>query len=178
MGVALGCMLLSKFTAAFFVAGVGLAFLTTPSLRRWLVSPAAWAALALAAAIFSPFVLWNAEHGWATFVKQGGRAAASGFTPFFVVEFVVAQILLMNPLVFAPLVAAIAAVSWRKPIAPGSADEARRLLVATIAPAAAYFLLHSLHDRVQGNWLAPLFPACSRSRRRLGRSGPPRRRRA
>ncbi len=161
MGVAVGCMLQSKFTAAFFVAGVGLACLTTPSLRRWLVSPAAWAGLALAAAIFSPFVLWNAEHGWATFVKQGGRTAASGFTPYFAAEFVVAQILLINPLVFAPLVAAIAAVSWRKPLAPGSADEARRLLAATIVPAAAYFLLHSLHDRVQGNWLAPLFPACA-----------------
>ncbi len=159
MGVAVGCMLLSKFTAAFFVAGAGLACQTTPSLRRWLVSPAAWAGLALAAAIFSPFVLWNAEHGWATFVKQGGRTAASGFTPYFAAEFVVAQILLINPLVFAPLVAAIAAVSWRKPLAPGSADEARRLLAATIVPAAAYFLLHSLHDRVQGNWLAPLFPA-------------------
>ncbi len=159
MGVAVGCMLLSKFTAAFFVVGACIACLTTPSLRRWLVSPTAWAALALAAAIFSPFVLWNAEHGWATFLKQGGRAAASGFTPFFVAEFVVAQILLVNPLVFAPLVAAVAAVSWRRPIAPGSADEARRLLVATIVPTAAYFLLHSLHDRVQGNWLAPLFPA-------------------
>ncbi len=159
MGVAAGGMLLSKFTAAFFVAGAVFACLTTPSLRRWLVSPAAWAGLALAAAIVSPFLLWNAGHGWATFAKQGGRAAASGFTPYFTVEFVVSQVLLINPLVFAPLVPAIAAVSWRKPVAPGSADEARRLLAATIAPAAAYFLLHSLHDRVQGNWLAPLFPS-------------------
>ena len=77
----------------------------------------------------------------------------------------------MNPLVFAPFVAAVAAVSWRKRPAPGSADEARRMLVSTIAPAAVYFLLHALHDRVQGNWLAPLFPACGRSRRRLGRAG-------
>jgi hypothetical protein len=161
MGAALGLMLMSKFTAAFFAAGAALAFVTTPSLRRWLSSPAPWAALAIAAAIFSPFVMWNAGHGWATFMKQGGRAAASGFTSFFVVEFVVAQILLMNPLVFAPLMAAVAGVSWRKPVAPGSADEARRMLVSTIAPAATYFLMHALHDRVQGNWLAPLFPACA-----------------
>ena len=162
-------MLLSKFTAAFFVAGVGLACLTTPSLRRWLVSPAAWAALALAAAIFSPFVLWNAEHGWATFVKQGGRAAASGFTPFFVAEFVVAQICLINPLVFAPLVAAVAAVSWRTPVAPGSADEARRLLAATIAPAAAYFLLHSPARPGAGQLARAALSRRGRSRRRLGR---------
>jgi len=159
MGVALGLMLLSKFTAAFFAAGVGLAFVTTPSLQRWLRSPAPWAALALAAAIFSPFVAWNAEHGWATFMKQGGRTAGNGFAPFDLVEFIVAQILLMNPLAFAPFAAAVAGVSWRKPVAPGSAEEARRLLVSTIAPAAIYFLIHALHDRVQGNWLAPLFPA-------------------
>ena len=179
MGLTLGLMLMSKFTAAFFAAGAGLAFVTTPSLRRWLRSPAPWAALALAAAIFSPFVVWNAEHGWATFLKQGGRAAASGFTPSYVVELVVAQILLVNPLVFAALIAAVAGISWRKPVEPGSPDEARRLLIGTIAPAAAYFLVHALHDRVQGNWLAPLFPASAllagdwvaRARRSAGASG-------
>lgn len=160
IGAALGLMALSKFTAAFFAAGVALALWTTPSLRRWLRSVWPWAALALAAAIFAPFVVWNAEYGWATFLKQGGRAAASDFTPFYVVEFAVAQILLMNPLVFPAVAAAFAGVRWRKPVAPGSSDEARRMLAATIAPALVYFVLHALHDRVQGNWLAPLFPAC------------------
>lgn len=159
IGFALGFMALSKFTAAFFAAGVGLAFLTTPSLRRWLTSPVSLAALAIAAAIFSPNVLWNSEHGWATFLKQGGRATAAGFAPSYLLEFLAAQILLVNPLVFAAVAAAIAGVAWRRPAAPGSPDEARLLVVSTIAPAVAYFLLHSLHDRVQGNWLAPLFPA-------------------
>ena len=161
IGLALGLMLQSKFTAAFFAAGVATAFLTAPSMRRWLVSPASAAALAIAAAIFAPFVGWNAEHGWATFIKQLGRAPPHAFEPFYVVEFVAAQIGLMNPLVFAPFAAAVAAVRWRRPVAPGSADEARRILVSTIAPAAIYFLLHALHDRVQGNWLAPLFPAAA-----------------
>ncbi len=159
IGVALGLMLQSKFTAAFFAAGVALAFLTTPSLRRWLGSPASAAALAIAAAIFAPFVVWNAGHGWATFIKQLGRGPPHGFEPSYVLEFVAAQIGLMNPLVFAAFAAAVAAVPWRRSVAPGSADEARRVLVATIAPATIYFLLHALHDRVQGNWLAPLFPA-------------------
>jgi 4-amino-4-deoxy-L-arabinose transferase-like glycosyltransferase len=161
IGLALGLMLQSKFTAAFFAAGVAVAFVTAPSMRRWLVSPASGAALAIAAAIFAPFVAWNAGHGWATFVKQLGRAPPHGFEPFYVVEFVAAQIGLMNPLVFAPFALAVAAVPWRRPVKPGSADEARRILVSTIAPAAIYFLLHALHDRVQGNWLAPLFPAAA-----------------
>jgi len=159
LGLMLGLALQSKFTAAFFTAGVGLALIATPALRRWLVSPALFAALAVALAIFAPFVVWNAEHGWATFVKQLGRAPPNGFAPFYLAEFLVAQIGLLNPLVFAALVPAVLSIPWRAPIAAGARDEARRVLACTIAPAAIYFLLHSLHDRVEGNWLAPLYPA-------------------
>ena len=159
IGFALGLALQSKFTAAFFAAGVALAFVATPSLRRWLVSPMLAASLGIAVAVFTPFVAWNARHGWATFLKQLGRAPPHGLAPQYVVEFVASQIGLINPLVFVALVAAIASVSWRPRPAPGSPEEARRMLLSTIAPAAAYFLLHSLHDRVQGNWLAPLYPA-------------------
>ena len=159
LGLALGLALQSKFTAAFFAAGVVLALIATPSLRRWLISPALFAGLALALMIFAPFVAWNAAHGWATFAKQLGRAGPSEFTPYYLAEFLIAQIGLLNPLVVAALIPAVAAISWRAPVAPRSPGEARRLLACTIAPAAAYFLLHSLHDRVQGNWLAPLYPA-------------------
>jgi len=159
LGLALGLALQSKFTGAFLAAGVVLALIATPSLRRWLVSPALFAGLAAALAIFAPFVLWNAAHGWATFAKQLGRAGPNEFTPYYLAEFLVAQIGLLNPLVVASLVPAFAAISWRAPAAPRSPNAARRILACTIAPAAIYFLLHSLHDRVQGNWLAPLYPA-------------------
>jgi 4-amino-4-deoxy-L-arabinose transferase-like glycosyltransferase len=161
LGVALGLALQSKFTAAFFAAGVLLALAATPSLRRWLVSPALFASLALALALFAPFVAWNAAHDWATFIKQLGRAPLQGFTPYYVAEFLVAQIGLINPLVFAALMPAVATIPWRAPVLAGSRDDARRLLVCTIAPAAIYFLLHSTHDRVQGNWLAPVYPAAA-----------------
>ena len=159
LGLALGLALQSKFTAAFLAPGVALALVATPSLRRWLISPALFAGLAVALAIFAPFVAWNAAHGWATFAKQFGRVGPSEFAPYYLVEFLVAQIGLLNPLVVAPLVPAIAAISWRASVAPRSPGEARRMLACTIAPAAVYFLLHSLHDRVQGNWPAPLYPA-------------------
>ena len=87
LGAALGLALQSKFTAAFFAAGVLLALMTTPSLRRWLASPALFAGLAVALAIFAPFVVWNAAHDWATFAKQLGRAPPHGFAPFYIAEF-------------------------------------------------------------------------------------------
>jgi 4-amino-4-deoxy-L-arabinose transferase-like glycosyltransferase len=158
LGLALGVALLSKFTAAFLAAGVALALLTTPSLRRWSTSRAPYAAAALALAIFAPFLVWNVEHGWATFIKQLGRTTVHGLSPQYLLEFVASQIGLMNPLVFLPVVAAVGAVfsARDRPLAP--TDEARRLLVASIAPAVVYFALHALHDRVEGNWLAPLYP--------------------
>ena len=66
----------------------------------------------------------------------------------------------MSP-ICAAFAAAVASKPWRARAAHGLRDEARRILVSTIAPAAVYFLLHALHDRVQGNWLAPLFSACA-----------------
>jgi Dolichyl-phosphate-mannose-protein mannosyltransferase len=159
LGLALGLALQSKFTAAFFGAGVALALVATPSLRRWLLSPALYAGLAVALVIFAPFIVWNAAHGWATFAKQLGRAPPTGFTPYYLAEFLLAQIGLMNPLVVAALIPAVAAIPWRSPVLPRSGGEGRRILICTVAPAAVYFLLHSLHDRVQGNWLAPLYPA-------------------
>jgi 4-amino-4-deoxy-L-arabinose transferase-like glycosyltransferase len=159
VGAALGLALQSKFTAAFFVPGVVLALIATPSLRRWLASPALFAGLAVALAIFAPFVVWNATHDWATFAKQLGRAPPHGFAPHYIAEFLAGQIGLINPLVFAALVPAVATIPWRASVSPGSRDEARRMLLSTIVPAAVYFLLHSAHDRVEGNWLAPLYPA-------------------
>ncbi len=161
LGLTVGLGLQSKFTIFFFAAGAGLALLVAPSLRRWLLSLWTIAALVIATAVFAPFAAWNAAHGWATFRKQFGRAPPRGFEPFFVAEFVVSQILLMNPLVFAAFSASALRMGWRGSVPPKSPQEARRILVCTIAPAVLYFLLHSLHDRVQGNWLAPLFPACA-----------------
>ncbi|HEX9169290.1 MAG TPA: glycosyltransferase family 39 protein [Roseiarcus sp.] len=161
LGLALGLALESKFTGVFFLAGIGLALIAAPSLRRWFASPALFAGLAVALLIFAPFIAWNAAHGWATFAKQFGRAGPGGFAPFYMAEFLVSQVGLINPLVFAALIPAIATIPWRAPVSPRSRDEGRRILACTIAPATVYFLFHSIHDRVQGNWLAPLYPAAA-----------------
>ena len=159
VGAALGLALLSKFTAAFLGAGIVVALVWLPSTRRQWGRPAPYLAASIAAAIVAPFVVWNAEHGWVTFGKQLGRVPGHALAPAYALEFVGSQIGLINPLIF--VVAAAAGVAiWRvRARAPSRDDEARRLLVATIAPALLYFLVHSLHDRVQGNWLAPLYPA-------------------
>jgi 4-amino-4-deoxy-L-arabinose transferase-like glycosyltransferase len=149
VGLAAGAAGLSKMTAGFLGAGIVLALLATPSLRRQFFTPGPYAAGALALAALSPFLWWNATHGFATFLKQGGRLEARSFAPRYLAEFLGSQALLFNPVSTLALVAGVR----RTPFEPA------RLLWASAAPALGYFLVHALHDRVQGNWPAPLYPA-------------------
>ena len=71
-----GLALLAKYSAGLTLAGAGLYLLTSPVHRRWLARPQPWAAAALALAMFTPVLGWNASHGWASFAFQGGRAVA------------------------------------------------------------------------------------------------------
>ncbi len=153
VGLAAGAAGLAKMSAGFLALGIVLALAVTPSLRRQFATPGPWLAAALALATLSPFLLWNAAHGFATLAKQGGRLAAMRFAPRYLGEFLGAQLALFNPLTAA---AALFATFRLR----GPPSEPMRLLLATSAPALLYFAVHALHDRVQGNWLAPLYPAC------------------
>jgi hypothetical protein len=103
-----------------------------------------------------PVVLWNWTHDWVSFTKQFGRVVQEKqLTSTYLLEFAGAYMALASPII------AILAVAgcWRATRALlSSRDPARLLLAAAILPLAAYFFLHALHNRVQANWIAPLYP--------------------
>lgn len=68
-----GLALLSKYHGVLLIAGV-LIFLVTTRHRRWLATPGPWLAAAIAAAMFSPVIVWNWQHDWASFAFQAGRS--------------------------------------------------------------------------------------------------------
>jgi 4-amino-4-deoxy-L-arabinose transferase-like glycosyltransferase len=71
-----GLALLSKFTVVMLLPAV-LAFMVVPDWRRrWLLSPYPWAAALIALIVFSPVLIWNAQHDWASFKFQLVRATA------------------------------------------------------------------------------------------------------
>jgi 4-amino-4-deoxy-L-arabinose transferase-like glycosyltransferase len=155
-GVAAGLGALSKYSALFLAPGVLLWLALVPGGPARLRRPGPWLAALLAGGLFSLNVAWNALHGWEAFDKQFGRVAPAGLDPGHLVELLGGQFLLITPLI-AVLAGVGAARAWR---GRGREDGVRLMLpVATSAPFALYLMAHSLHDRVQGHWPAPLFGA-------------------
>src|SRR5271170_5643581 len=100
VGVAVGAALLSKYTALFFGPAILIWLVTVPKLRRWLISPWPYLGGIIALAIFSPVILWNADHHWVSFIKQIGRARIADFRPVFVAELIPTQFAFATPLVW------------------------------------------------------------------------------
>ena len=155
-GAAAGLAMDSKYTAALL--GIGAAFwLLLPANRRWLAQPWTWAGAVLAILLTMPVVAWNAEHGWASILKQGGRVSdwAPARAGQFLLELAGGQVGLATPWIAVLFAAGAwhAARRWRE---PGPA-----LCAALILPGALVFLQHALGDRVQANWVAVLYPGCA-----------------
>lgn len=155
-GAFAGLAALSKYSGLFLAPGVLLWLLSSPDGRSELRKPGPWAAVVVAGAIFSVNVWWNAHHEWLTFSKQFGRVAAHGLSPGHLAEFLGVQFLLFTPLMAIYALKGLGQ-GWRE---RGDAGAVHLMLpLASSAPFAAYLLVHSLHDRVQGHWPVPLFAA-------------------
>ncbi len=78
-GLTLGLAGLSKYHAALFAVGAAVFVLATPHRRRLMI-PAPWLAIATAALVVSPVVVWNVQHDWVSFLFQSSRGVGSGGT--------------------------------------------------------------------------------------------------
>jgi 4-amino-4-deoxy-L-arabinose transferase-like glycosyltransferase len=156
VGVAVGFALLSKYSALFFGPAILIWLVVAPKPRRWLLTPWPYLGGLLALAMFSPVLIWNADHHWVSFLKQiSGRARMEDFRPNYLLELIPAQIAFATPLVFILGAMGLHALARRKT----GALSARVLVNATFWTITAYFVVHALHARVEANWFAPVYPA-------------------
>ncbi len=155
VGAAVGAALLSKYTALFFGPAILIWLVSVPSLRRWLLNPWPYLGGLVALALFAPVLAWNAEHHWVSFIKQLGRARVEDFRPAYIGELIPTQIAFATPLVWMLGAMGLYAL-WRRTTAPLAA---RMLINTSFWIIVAYFVGHSLHDRVEANWFAPVYPA-------------------
>jgi 4-amino-4-deoxy-L-arabinose transferase-like glycosyltransferase len=160
VGLFAGLAMASKYTAALLWFGIVLWLLITPSVRHWLRRPTPWLGAVIAMAIFAPVILWNADHDWTSFGRQGGRLGDwhPGNALRFTTELIAGQFGLLTPLAFVFCFGGIVLAvrnAWR------SRDPAWSLLAALTLPGVLLFLQHALGDRVQGNWPAIIYPAAA-----------------
>lgn len=95
-GVLAGLALLAKYHGVLLLAGV-LVFLLTTRHRRWLATPGPWLAAGIAAAMFSPVIVWNWQHDWASFAFQAGRSEGDGLNPTWLMQSLAGQAAYLVP---------------------------------------------------------------------------------
>jgi len=156
-GLCAGVALFSKYSAALTIAGAMIFLFTEPAGRRWLLRPHPYAAGLLALAVFSPVLVWNAGHGWASLLFQAGRAGSGRLHPFGPISTLLGEALFILPWIWMPLM-----ICGARALRHGPQDTNRWLLVCLALPPILTFLIISLHSRVLFHWAAPgylmLFP--------------------
>ncbi len=153
-GAAGGLAILSKYTSVFLFAGIGLYVLIFD--RRWLRMWQTYAAVAIAAALFLPVVVWNFRYDFVSFSFHSERVEVvkTVLRPdLFGIE-LGGQIFYNNPFVFGLIVAALIAFS-RKRLTGETA--ALRLLVSVALPVILLFLGFSLFRRTLPHWTGPAY---------------------
>src|SRR6202043_3098267 len=156
-GVFAGLSLLSKFTAMLWLPAVA-AFMLVPSWRRrWLSSPYPWAAALIAVAVFSPVLIWNAGHDWASFRFQFVRAfAAHELSLRTVGDFIGLQFGLVGIILMPVVLSGASMMAWRG----YRRDDAVAILLSTaVLLPFLYFFWKSLTLRVGDTWPMFMWPA-------------------
>jgi 4-amino-4-deoxy-L-arabinose transferase-like glycosyltransferase len=155
VGLFAGLGLLSKYTNLFVGAGILLWLVLIPENRAWFRSWQLWVGGVFACLLALPVVAWNFEHEWVSFAKQFGRVGrGQGLTPVYLAELMGGFLGLMSP-----IIAILAALGLGRIVRSAAKDQSSALIAAGMLPFLAYALVHALHDRVQPNWTAPLYPS-------------------
>jgi len=153
VGVSAGLGLISKYSIALLGPVTVLCMLWSPESRRWWRRWQPYAAVLVALAIFSPVIIWNAQHDWASFTFQTSRRLAEA--PRFALHKLLASALI---LITPTGLVAVAAASWRRKPPPSDVNSgiaaARGWLFIRLAIfiPVAVFAVFSLRHEVKLDW--------------------------
>ncbi len=129
LGAAIGFGLLSKYAMSYFLLGLAAYAIWSAQGRALLKSAKLYAALALGAALLAPNVIWNMQNHFATLSHTADNANWKGslFNPGHAAEFLLGQLGVFGPVLFAALV--VFCIAWlRDPERRARAGDAERLL--------------------------------------------------
>lgn len=153
VGISVGLGMLSKYTIALLGPAALVFIILDSRARRWLLRPEPYLALVLAALLFAPVIVWNAENDWVSFAFQSTRRAAAPFS-FGLPELIGDILLLLTPI---GAVAAVPAVLAR--FATGIERRGSLFVAALTLTPLAVFVAFSLTHGMKLNWTGPLWLA-------------------
>ena len=78
VGIALGLGMISKYTIALLGVAMVLFLLVDKDSRKWLTRREPYLALLITCVLFSPVIIWNMQHAWASFAFQSEGRVSSG----------------------------------------------------------------------------------------------------
>ena len=151
VGLFLGIAALAKLHAGLLGLALLAAAVATAQGRRALRTPWPWLAAAIALLACSPFLLWNARHGWATFAFQASHGLRGrSFSLLRLLGSVGGQAGYVSPL----LLGLAAAAAWRALRAPRALAPAA--LAFSALPVATLFALSAaVTPGALPHWAAP-----------------------
>jgi len=164
-GLSAGLSMLSKYTAVFWFFGAFLFLLLNQKYRKHLASPKLYVALFISLVAFSPEIIWNAQHKWASFLYQSARRANEirhiriGY--FF--GYIGAQLFAVSPILYVGAVVK----SLKSPFAyikaiRGKTESSKKILADSIIlsfslPLLLFFSAVAILYWVKLNWLIPIY---------------------
>jgi undecaprenyl-diphosphatase len=155
-GALIGLGFLSKYTMVLLIPCLLLFFIASSEQRRWFKRPEPYVAGLISLAFATPVILWNILNGQVTIRHTMGQAhlGEGGLSIVDALEFIAAQAALLMPLVFAAAVYGV----WMA-LARGLKEKRGELLFVffTSAPLFIFFVIKSLHGKVQANWAVAAF---------------------
>jgi 4-amino-4-deoxy-L-arabinose transferase-like glycosyltransferase len=155
-GAFLGLSMLSKYHAIFIGIGTLIFLVFSPEHRGWLRRPHPYLAALLALAVFSPTLVWNAQHHWQSLRYQsvarfdGGAVASDRWVHVFPVT----EFIHLTPVValWAWGAGLFVLGKWRRVCWQD------RLAASLGMPLLLFFLAIAPITRVRGHWTMPAYP--------------------
>jgi len=153
VGLSLGLGMLSKYTIGLLGLSAFLFMLFDARARQWLRHWQPYGAAALALAVFSPVIVWNAQHEWASFAFQTSRRLAE--RPRFALHKLIASaVVLLTPTGVAAVAVLLGGPAPRATGQDKPVDRQRawRFMQLALLVPLAVFAAFSLRHEVKLDW--------------------------
>ncbi|HWB19888.1 MAG TPA: glycosyltransferase family 39 protein [Phycisphaerales bacterium] len=154
-GASIGLTMLSKYTGVFLGLGTALAIVGRMEWRRHLLSFHPYLGGLLAWAVFSPVLIWNWQHDWASFKFQFvDRWEARDVYPKHALTFLLGQVVVLTPVLLAGMAGAVISLTgrWKRVL-----TQRWVFALAFSAPLLAQMAWKSIWYSIHINWTLPAY---------------------